>query len=55
VFDLFERIPSVGEQVTAGNLRFTVESMEGHRIISVRVDRIAVSENNDETGPLTVS
>jgi len=48
VFDLFERIPSVGEQVTAGNLRFTVESMEGHRILSVRVDRIAVSENNDE-------
>ena len=55
VFDLFERIPSVGEQVTAGNLRFTVESMEGHRIISVRIDRIAVPENNDETGALTVS
>ncbi len=40
VFDLFERIPSVGEQVTALNLRFTVESMEGHRLITVRIDRL---------------
>jgi len=43
VFDLFERIPAAGEQVTAGDLRFTVEAMEGHRLTIVRIDRIHVS------------
>jgi CBS domain containing-hemolysin-like protein len=53
VFDLFERIPSVGEQVTEGNLRFTVESMEGHRIISIRVERVTAVEG--EAGAQVVS
>ncbi|HBE45968.1 MAG: hemolysin family protein [Spirochaetia bacterium] len=43
VFDLFERIPATGEQVTAGDLQFTVEAMEGHRLTIVRIDRILVS------------
>lgn len=43
VFDLFERIPAAGEQVTAGDLRFTVEAMEAHRLTIVRIDRIHVS------------
>jgi len=38
VFDLFERIPATGEQVTAGDLQFTVEAMEGHRLTIVRID-----------------
>jgi len=42
VFDLFERIPATGEQVTAGDLQFTVEAMEGHRLTIVRIDRILV-------------
>ncbi len=45
VFDLFERIPSVGEQVTALDLRFTVEAMEGHRLITVRVERLDSEES----------
>lgn len=55
VFDLFERIPSVGEQVAEGDLRFTVESMEGHRIISIRVDRIAASEENADARGSVIS
>jgi magnesium and cobalt transporter len=55
VVDLFERIPSVGEQVTEGGVRFTVESMEGHRIISIRVDRIVASEENADAEDSVVS
>jgi len=40
VFDLFERIPSVGEEVRALDLRFIVEAMEGHRLITVRIERL---------------
>lgn len=43
VFDLFERIPATGEQVTAGDLQFTVEAMEGHRLTIVRIEKIPVS------------
>jgi CBS domain containing-hemolysin-like protein len=47
VFDLFERIPSAGEQVMEGDLRFTIEAMEGHRLISIRIDRVAPPENDE--------
>lgn len=37
VAELFGRLPAVGESVTYGNLRFTVESMQHHRIERVRL------------------
>jgi len=43
VFDLFERIPATGEKVTAGDLQFTVEAMEGHRLTIVHIEKILVS------------
>jgi len=55
VFDLFERIPSVGEQVTEGDLRFTVEAMDGHRLISIRVDHTDISENSGHLEHFVVS
>jgi len=39
VFDLFERIPAAGEQVQAGGLIITVERMDGHRLISVKIEK----------------
>lgn len=50
VFDLFERIPGVGEQVTSGDLRFTVEAMDGHRLITIRIDRIERELSQDDHG-----
>lgn len=50
VFDLFERIPSVGEQVSEGDLRFTVEAMEGHRLITVRIERLEAGSADDSSG-----
>ena len=47
VFDLFERIPQEGEQVAEGNLRFTVEAMEGHRLTTIRIDRIRAADAAD--------
>jgi len=29
-----------------GDLRFTIEAMEGHRLISIRIDRGAPPEND---------
>ncbi|MCX8013905.1 MAG: hemolysin family protein, partial [Rectinema sp.] len=43
VFDLFERIPTKGEQVQAGGLIFTVEHMDGHRLISVKIEKVPES------------
>lgn len=40
VFDLFGRIPEEGEQVERDGLRFVVEEMEGHRLKSVRMERM---------------
>jgi CBS domain containing-hemolysin-like protein len=54
VFDLFERIPSAGEQVTEGDLRFTVEAMEGHRLITIRIDRVDVAESDERVESLPV-
>ncbi len=52
VVNLFERIPSVGEEVRALDLRFTVESMEGHRLITIRIERIdAEGEAAVESSP----
>ncbi|MEN6297574.1 MAG: hemolysin family protein [Rectinema sp.] len=55
VFDLFERIPSAGEQVTAGDLQFSVEAMEGHRLITIRIDRMDISENDEHGEHLSIS
>lgn len=39
VFDLFGRIPLRGETIAAGEVEFTVQETEGHRIELVRVTR----------------
>jgi CBS domain containing-hemolysin-like protein len=48
VFDLFGRIPDEGESIATDNASFTVKKMEGHRILSVQVERLAAG--NPETG-----
>jgi CBS domain containing-hemolysin-like protein len=40
VFDLFGRIPSEGESVVTEHAQFSVEKMEGHRILTVRIDKV---------------
>lgn len=40
VFELFGRIPEPGESVETGAARFTVAAMEGHRIRSVKIERL---------------
>ncbi|MEN6477988.1 MAG: hemolysin family protein [Rectinema sp.] len=47
VFDLFGRIPARQEKIEAEDLLFTVQEMEGHRIISVKVER--KKDGADET------
>ncbi len=50
VFDLFGRIPEEGESVDLPGARFSVLEMEGHRILSVKVERIdAPRETPDES------
>jgi magnesium and cobalt transporter len=39
VFALFEKIPSRYERASSGDLDFTVQEMEGHRITSVKITR----------------
>jgi magnesium and cobalt transporter len=39
VFALFEKIPSRYERASSGDLDFTVQDMEGHRITSVKIAR----------------
>lgn len=55
VFDLFERIPSVGEQVEKADLRFTVEAMEGHRLITIRIERLESTGDSDHSSSESVS
>ena len=38
VFDLFGRIPSEKERINTDKAAFTVQKMEGHRILSVRIE-----------------
>jgi len=40
VFDLFGRIPSRQEKIEGEDLLFTVQEIDGHRIISVKVERV---------------
>ena len=44
VFDLFGRIPEEDETISTDNASFTVKKMEGHRIITVQVERLVASE-----------
>jgi magnesium and cobalt transporter len=39
VFALFEKIPARYERASSGDLDFTVQDMEGHRITSVKISR----------------
>lgn len=44
ITDKLERIPDVGDRVDVGPLRFTVESMDGHRVATVRVEQVPEHE-----------
>lgn len=46
VFDLFGRIPHRQESISTDDTSFTVQEMEGHRIISVRVSRIVTASQD---------
>lgn len=48
VFELFGRIPAEGEQVSTELARFTVQKMEAHRIISIKVEKLARSKEEAE-------
>jgi len=37
VFNLFGKMPAKGDTITHDNAQFTVESMDGHRILKVRI------------------
>lgn len=37
VFDLFGKIPSTQEKVSLGNMDFVVQSMEGHKILKIKI------------------
>lgn len=51
VFDLFGRIPAENESVETEKARFTVQAMEAHRILSVKIDKLAaVPEDGGEAG-----
>jgi CBS domain containing-hemolysin-like protein len=49
VFDLFGKIPTRYERIRAGNLDFTVQDMDGHRITSVKIARRELSADSDES------
>ncbi|MGO8693213.1 MAG: hemolysin family protein [Rectinemataceae bacterium] len=51
VFDLFGKIPSRYERIRAGDLDFTVQEMDGHRITSVKIARRELSADAAEAGP----
>jgi CBS domain containing-hemolysin-like protein len=51
VFHLLGRVPAVGDIVETNNVRFTVLSVEGHRVRRVRAQRIeAKPETEHENG-----
>ncbi|MCX7027075.1 MAG: hemolysin family protein [Spirochaetes bacterium] len=51
VFELFGRIPEEKESAEAGTARFTIVEMEGHRILTVKIEKLAevLSPNSGET------
>ncbi|MDA8425430.1 MAG: hemolysin family protein [Treponema sp.] len=52
VFDLFGKIPTRYERIRAGELDFTVQDMDGHRITSVKIARReALAETVDAASP----
>lgn len=40
VFDLFGRIPAENESIETETARFTVQAMEAHRILSVKIEKL---------------
>jgi CBS domain containing-hemolysin-like protein len=44
LFDLFGRIPARSERIEKDGIRFTVQDMDGNRIISVKVQRLSPEE-----------
>jgi magnesium and cobalt transporter len=44
LFDLFGRIPVRTEKIEKDGIRFTVQDMDGNRIISVKVQRLSLEE-----------
>jgi CBS domain containing-hemolysin-like protein len=47
LFDLFGRIPARSESVTAGDVEFTVQEMQGNRITSVRIRRLETAREDE--------
>ncbi len=48
IFDLFGRIPGRSERIEKEGLRFTVQEMEGNRIISVKIQRLEKAPEAEE-------
>jgi CBS domain containing-hemolysin-like protein len=47
VFELFGRIPEEKESVETTSARFSVVEMEGHRILTVKIERISESRSSE--------
>jgi putative hemolysin len=52
VTDALERIPTVGDEVEIGPLRFEVKTMDGYRVALVRVQRIRPPDVDEADQPL---
>src|SRR5688572_1746944 len=50
VFHLLGRVPAVGDVVETNNVRFTVLSVDGHRVRRVRAQRLEKPEPESENG-----
>ena len=55
VFDLFGRIPAENESLETETARFTIQAMEAHRILSVKIEKLAIpaSEGGDAENELS--
>lgn len=49
VFDLFGRIPMEKESISTEDAVFSIQAMEAHRILSVRIEKIARAEEDPDT------
>ena len=52
VFELFGRIPEEKESIGTESARFTIVGMEGHRILTVKVERLADQQDREPEGQL---
>jgi len=49
VFDLFGRIPMEKESISTEDAVFSIQAMEAHRILSVKIEKLARAEEDPDT------